>query len=55
MFLLPSISTFKSAKWSHKFLTASAALPSSDLIVGAENVSPVSCFFNKSSQFEKIV
>ena len=33
---------FKSNKWPHRFLTVSAALPLSDLIVGAENVTSVS-------------
>ena len=33
---------FKSNKCSRRFLTVSAALPLSDLIVGAENVSSVS-------------
>ena len=33
---------FKSNKWSHRFLTVSAALPLSDLIVGVENVTSVS-------------
>ena len=42
MFLLSSISVFKSDKWSHRFLTVSAALPLSDLIVGVENVTSVS-------------
>ena len=34
MFLLSNISMFKSNKWPHRFLTVSAALPLSDLIVG---------------------
>ena len=42
MFLLSSISMFKSNKWPHRFLTVSAALPLSDLIVGVENVTSVS-------------
>ena len=42
MFLLSSISVFKSDKWSHRFLTVSAVLPLSDLIVGVENVTSVS-------------
>ena len=42
MFLLSSISIFKSNKWSRRFLTISATLPLSDLIVGAENVTSVS-------------
>ena len=33
---------FKSNKWPHRFLTVSAALPLSDLIVGVENVTFVS-------------
>ena len=33
---------FKSNKWPHRFLTVSAALPLSDLIVGVENVTSVS-------------
>ena len=33
---------FKSNKWLHRFLTVSATLPLSDLIVGAENVTSVS-------------
>ena len=33
---------FKSNKWLHRFLTVSAALPLSDLIVGVENVTSVS-------------
>ena len=32
---------FKSNKWSHRFLTVSAALPLSDLIVGNEKVTSV--------------
>ena len=39
MFILPSISMFK---WLHRFLTISAALPLSDLIIGIENVTSVS-------------
>ena len=42
MFLLSSISMFKSNKWPHRFLTVRAALPLSDLIVGVENVTSVS-------------
>ena len=42
MFLLSSISMFKSNKWSHRFLIVSAALPLSDLIVGVENVTSAS-------------
>ena len=42
MFLLSSISMFKSNMWSHRFLTVSAALPLSDLTVGVENVTSVS-------------
>ena len=37
MFLLSSTSMFKSKKWSHRFLTASAALPLSHILVGVEN------------------
>ena len=37
MFLLSSTSMFKYKKWSHRFLTASAALPLSDILVGVEN------------------
>ena len=33
---------FKSTDWSHKFLTVSAAVSLSDLIVGLKNVIPVS-------------
>ena len=33
---------FKSTRWSHRFLTVSAALPLPDLIVGVENVTSVS-------------
>ena len=33
---------FMSIKWSHRFLTVSAALPLSDLIVGVKNVTSVS-------------
>ena len=42
MFLLSSTSMFKYTKWSHRFLTASVALPLSDFIVGVENVTSVS-------------
>ena len=42
MFLLSSISMFKSNKWSHRFLIVSAALPLSDLIVGVESVTSAS-------------
>ena len=34
-------SMFKSNKWSHRFVTVSAALPLSDLIVGVENITSV--------------
>ena len=33
---------FQSNKWLHGFVTVSAALPLSDLIVGVENVTSVS-------------
>ena len=33
---------FKSTRWSHRFLTVSAALPLPDLTVGVENVTSVS-------------
>ena len=46
MFLLSSISIFNSTKWLHKFVTVSVALPLSDLIVGIENVTPVSDNFS---------
>ena len=42
MFLLSSTSMFKSKKWSHRFLTASAALPLSDILVGVKNGTSVS-------------
>ena len=42
MFLLSRIFILKSNKWSHRFLTVSAALPLSDLIVGVENVTSIS-------------
>ena len=42
MFLLSSTSMFKSKKWSHRFLTAIAALPLSDILVGVENGTSVS-------------
>ena len=42
MFQSSSTSMFKSKKWSYRFLTVSAALPLSDLIVGVENVTSVS-------------
>ena len=42
MFLLSSIPMFRSTKWSHRFLTVSAALLLSNLIVGVENISSVS-------------
>ena len=45
VFVLSSISIFKSNRGSNTFLTVSAALPLSDLIVGAENVTPVSGMF----------
>ena len=41
MFLLSSISMFKSIKWSQRFFTDSAALPLSDLKIGVENVTSV--------------
>ena len=57
MFLLSSISMFKSNKWPHRFLNVSAALPLSDLIVGVENVTSVSGKVSqvKSFQFQKLV
>ena len=33
---------FMSIKWSHRFLTVSAALPLSDLIVGVKNITSIS-------------
>ena len=51
MFLLSSISIFNSTKWLHKFLTVSVALPLSDLIVGIENVTPVSDKFSFIKSF----
>ena len=33
---------FEFNRWSHRFLTVSAALPLSDLIIGVENVTSVS-------------
>ena len=42
MFLLSSISMFKSNNWSQRLLTVRAALRLSDLIVGVENVTSVS-------------
>ena len=33
---------FKATKWSHKVITVSAALPSSNFVVGVENATPVS-------------
>ena len=47
---------FKSNKWPHRFLTVSAALPLSDLIVGVENVTSVSgkVFLIRVSSFKSL-
>ena len=42
MFILSSISMFKSNRWKHIFLTYSASLPLSGHIVGVEDATPVS-------------
>ena len=42
IFLLSSISMFEPNICSHRFLTVSAALPLSDVIVNVENVTSVS-------------
>ena len=47
---------FKSNKWPHRFLTLSAALPLSGLIVGVENVTSVSgkVFLIRVSSFKSL-